>query len=231
MDSVSSNHPNFDAIMYPHGTQFRLVVFFLLRSDIWAVSKPSGLMIKGVIWPNMLGYSGLIILHELGICKRAWINAARLRTFSIVGSCPIPNLSPAEASVSGFVHNGVSSLRILVGGRYSHVSDKTPGPRPFWGRTDSTGSWTSSWGLCGAAPNEEIEVNASELGINGFLMEHPDPREYLKKNPRSCQVFGNVLRSKTSKCLMVKIRVSCTPSHKPIRWKHAPGTWGKGSSA
>ena len=34
MDSVSSNHPNFDAIMYPHGTQFRLVVFSVAKRHL-----------------------------------------------------------------------------------------------------------------------------------------------------------------------------------------------------
>ena len=54
-------------------------------------------MIKGVIWPNMLGYSGLIILHELGICKRAWINACK--TADVFHCRVLPN-SKLESSGS-----------------------------------------------------------------------------------------------------------------------------------
>ena len=89
------------------------------------------------------------------------------------------------------------SLRVLAGGppcrTFSRLRHKSPGPRPLKGRTDRR------WALPDLTPleaervhgdsalilkmavlYEEMEVNAPQPGVNGFLMEHPeDPHEYL----------------------------------------------------
>ena len=89
------------------------------------------------------------------------------------------------------------TLRVLVGGppcrTFSRLRHKAPGPRPLRGRKDLR--WAlpdlkaheaervhgdSALILKMAALYEEMEANAPQPGINGFLLEHPeDPQEYL----------------------------------------------------
>ena len=88
-------------------------------------------------------------------------------------------------------------LRILVGGppcrTFSRLRHQAPGPRPVRGRAAARWSLPnltpleaervngdSALVLKMAALYEEMEENAPQPGINGFLLEHPeDPKEYL----------------------------------------------------